>query len=81
MKDKDMDNINYQKITKLYSDKPIDCFINKRAALFLLEWDLLEESAIIICKEYGEDDDWVEVLKEDVSGLTDCKYKTFRVVH
>lgn len=42
---------------------------------------LYEDSEIVMCKEYGEDEDWVGLIKDDLDdkGLLDDDYKTFEL--
>ena len=55
--------------------------ISKETAVFLLKWDLLKTSkARIMCKEYGENEGWVEIpTGEWYLMQTDPEYKTFEI--
>jgi len=56
------------------------CKMTRESALFLLKWGLITKSASLMSKEYGEDDDWVEVLPEDLNTLEeDLRYVTFEI--
>lgn len=53
--------------------------LRKNKALAILadpEYDLSFE---IMCKEYGEDEDWVQVLPEDLETLQGEEYQTFEI--
>lgn len=60
--------------------------IPKKTALFLLRHELLDpEKAIIVCKDYANDDgDFVEIMKEDIDDewdewLADKEYTWFEL--
>ena len=56
--------------------------ISKGLALFFLQYDLINDTkAVIVCKGFAtDDDDFVEVLKEDIFSLKeDTNYKHFEV--
>ncbi len=63
--------------------------ISKEAALDLIRpanyssksWSLKEEIGVeVMCKEYGEDDDWVGLMSEDYDTIRDGEeYKTFAI--
>lgn len=53
--------------------------LTKKEALEILsstDYDYLTE---IMCAEYGEDEDWVQVLPEDLETLEGEEYQTFEV--
>ncbi|NPV01818.1 MAG: hypothetical protein HPY53_10605 [Brevinematales bacterium] len=56
--------------------------ISKKLALFFLQNELInDKKAVIVCKGFATDDnDFVEVLKEDILSLEeDAEYKHFEV--
>ena len=62
-----------------HTPEAFDYRLDKETALFLIEHELLN-GAVIMCKEYGEDEDWVGMeSKEDIETLQDPEYKTFEI--
>ena len=56
--------------------------ISKQQAIFLLNYDLIDNSkAEIVCKDFANDDgDFVEVLNEDIESLNnDKEYTDFEI--
>ena len=56
--------------------------ISKEVALFLLKNEIInDDKAIIVCKGFAtEDDDFVEVLPEDIESLKEDKlYQDFEI--
>jgi hypothetical protein len=55
-----------------------DIKVTKSETEYLLLNNVLED---IMCKEYGQDDDWIGVTKEDLdeNGYLDDEYKTFEI--
>ena len=59
-----------------------DIKISKQQTIFLLNYDLIDNSkAGIVCKNFANDDgDFVEVLKEDIHSLNDDReYVDFEI--
>jgi len=59
-----------------------DIKISKQQTIFLLNYDLIDNSkAEIVCKNFANDDgDFVEVLKEDIHSLNDDReYVDFEI--
>lgn len=50
--------------------------ISKYTAFLLLS---LDTNLTIMCMEYGDDEDWVEVFHEDLDTLQESEYKTFEI--
>ena len=57
-----------------------DIRIDKETAEYLLANNSLKPTTGIMCKEYGEDEDWVGLEPEDLhNGKLDENYKTFEL--
>lgn len=58
-----------------------DIRISRDVALYLLAHDCVDDAKVsIMCKEYGEDDDWVGVGNDDVEVMLDDEsYQTFEL--
>jgi len=56
-----------------------DVRITKEQAIYLLRNDCLTAGTSIMCKEYGDDADWVGLFKEDIDTIQGAEYKTFEL--
>lgn len=53
--------------------------IDKRIAVFLLKYDIIKD-AVIVCKEYGDDEDFVEITPDEWELMEkDNEYQTFEI--
>ena len=54
--------------------------LDKATVIFLLQNKLLRPGFDgIMCREYGDDDDWVGVTEDDIETIIGEEYKTFEV--
>ena len=59
-----------------------DLRISKSQAEKLLKQNLFNDDVlgVIMCKEYGEDEDWIGLTSDDlINGFLDTDYKTFEI--
>ena len=53
--------------------------IDKATVIYLLQNGLLKPDTIIMCKEYGDDEDWTGITEDDLETIVDDEYRTFEI--
>ena len=58
-----------------------DCRIDKYTVIFLLTHHIFNDDALgqIMCREYGDDEDWQAVTADDIETIKGAEYKTFEI--
>lgn len=59
-----------------------DLRIDKEQAIAFLKHNIFNDDnlGVIMCKEYGEDDNWVGITKDDVETIEEFEeYQTFEI--